>query len=57
MAAYYHLAGLYLRMNRIEDAQIQVNAALVLPNLPEPAVEAFRALQARLNERVGDTEM
>jgi tetratricopeptide (TPR) repeat protein len=51
--AYYYLALLFLRTNRIEDAQIQLNAAIVLPRLSDPMLEVLRALQARINERTG----
>lgn len=49
--AYYFLASLFLRQSRVEDAQINLNAGLRVPRLPDAMVEAFRALQVRVNEK------
>jgi tetratricopeptide (TPR) repeat protein len=49
--AHYYLTLLYLRANRIDDAQVQLNAAIVLPKLSEPMLQALRALQLRINEK------
>ena len=51
LMARYYLAALCLRLNKVEDAQVQVNAAFRASHLPESLVEAFRALQARINEK------
>lgn len=50
---YYYLAQLFLRMNRAEEAQLQLNAGIRLPNLTDSMVEAFRALQVRINDQSG----
>jgi tetratricopeptide (TPR) repeat protein len=48
---HYYLAVLFLRMNRVDDAQITLNRAFDIPRLSEQMVQAFRALQERINER------
>lgn len=53
---YYYLAYLFLRQNRVEEAQLQLNAGIRLPNLPDATVEAFRALQVQINERAGSAK-
>lgn len=50
-AAYYYLALYFLHQNRIEDAQIQLNAGLRLKTISDDVVEAFRSLQAMINEK------
>lgn len=49
--AYYYLALLYLRQKRVEDAQIQLNAGIRIKSISEDMLEAFRALQVRINEK------
>lgn len=49
--ARYYLALLYYRTSRFEDAQIALNAGIVLPHLSEAMVQAFRALQLKVNEK------
>lgn len=51
--AYYYLAQLFVRLNRAEEAQLQLNAGFRLSNLPDSMVEAFRALQVRINDLSG----
>ncbi len=53
---YYYLAYLFLRLNRVEEAQLQLNAGIRLPNLPDATVEAFRALQVQINGRAGSSQ-
>jgi Flp pilus assembly protein TadD len=54
--AYYYLAGFYMRQRRVQDAQINLNRGLEIPNLPAATVEAFRSLQAQLAERAAGEE-
>jgi tetratricopeptide (TPR) repeat protein len=49
--AYFFLSSLYMRTGRYDDAQIQLNVALRLPELSDSLLEAFRALQVQINER------
>jgi tetratricopeptide (TPR) repeat protein len=49
--AHFYLAQLLLRLNRVEEAQLQLNAGIALPNISDEMLEAFRTLQTRLNER------
>jgi len=51
--AYYYLAHFYLRQNRAEDAQIQLNLGMRLRELSDNLLEAFRALQVQINEKAG----
>jgi tetratricopeptide (TPR) repeat protein len=48
---YYYLGWLMLRTKRFDDAQALVNRAFELPRLTDDMVQAFRQLQARINER------
>jgi tetratricopeptide (TPR) repeat protein len=49
--AYYYLSLLFLRQKRVEDAQIQLNAGIRIKSISEDMLEAFRALQVRINEK------
>jgi len=49
--AYYYLALMYLRQKRTDDAQIQLNAGIRIKSISEEMLEAFRALQLRINEK------
>jgi tetratricopeptide (TPR) repeat protein len=51
--AYYYLAHFYLRQNRAEDAQVQLNLGLRIRDLSDSLLEAFRALQVQVNEKAG----
>lgn len=50
-AARYYLALFYLHQNRVEDAQIQLNAGILIKSISDDVLEAFRALQAKINEK------
>jgi tetratricopeptide (TPR) repeat protein len=54
--AYYYLSQFYLKTNRIEDAQAQLNQAIVLPRLSDQMLEALRGLQTRINEKGGGVD-
>lgn len=49
----YHLARLFLLQNRVEEAQIHLNAGFRIRDLSDAMVEAYRALQLKINERGG----
>jgi len=49
--ARYYLALFYLRQNRVEEADLEVARGIQAEFLPEPLLQAFRRLQARINER------
>ena len=50
-AAHYYLSLYYLHQNRLEDAQIQLNAGIRIKSISDEVLEAFRALQAKINEK------
>jgi tetratricopeptide (TPR) repeat protein len=52
-AAHYYMALLFYRQNRIEDAQIQLNAGILIKSISDDMLEAFRALQVKINEKGG----
>jgi tetratricopeptide (TPR) repeat protein len=52
---HYMLASFLLRQNRIEEAQIELNQGIRSETLSETLVQAFRMLQARINERAAAT--
>jgi tetratricopeptide (TPR) repeat protein len=52
-AAHYYLALLYFRQNRLDDAQIQLNAGILIKTISDDMLEAFRALQVKINEKGG----
>lgn len=50
---HFYLALLFYRLARFDDAQVQLNAGIRQRAVPDDLVEAFRSLQARINERGG----
>jgi cytochrome c-type biogenesis protein CcmH/NrfG len=50
-AVRYYLALFYFHQNRMEDAQIQLNAGILIKSISDDVLEAFRSLQARINEK------
>jgi cytochrome c-type biogenesis protein CcmH/NrfG len=51
--ALFYFSQFYLKLNRVEDAQAQLNQAILLPRLSDRMLEALRALQTRINEKGG----
>ena len=49
--AYFYLSQLLLRQNRPEEAQLQLNIGIRLKSLTDEMVEAFQALQVKINEK------
>jgi len=52
-SAHYYLTLFYFKQRRLEDAQLQLNVAIRMKSLSDDMLEAFRALQAKINERGG----
>jgi tetratricopeptide (TPR) repeat protein len=49
--AWYYLAQLLLRIGRADEAQIALDRGIQVPRLTEAMVQAFQALQVKINEK------
>ncbi len=49
--ARYYLSAFFLRQNKLDDAQVHLNAGIRQPTIPDSLLEAFRNLQTQINEK------